>query len=294
MKKVKDIMTILAATVLTAGCAWENATANKPGFKEYDCIPVSFSAGMEQKTRVDEVSSLSTFNCLCTKNGTSLWHNKTFTSKDAGSTYESDGVYWDVASDAQFAFYAANAEVTFSEGKGNITVTKEIGDNKQGRASTDYVTAYLDKDHVVYGTTNTLTFGHILSRIKNITMTAETGYTISNVRIEISNPIVTPNTYNITDGVFTNPTRTTAMSLSTGLNDVYLIPGTVTMSVTYDISMDDWAASDIIRTKEIVLAKGCCYSISGVLDASNVAKEFEFNMTLEPWGDSTVNIDEWD
>ena len=183
----------------------------------------------------------------------------------SGNPYSADK-YWP-ASDPQYHFYAANENLSFSAQGCGIQVAD---------ASKDIVAAYLPDPS--YKNSNDLTFQHIFTRIGTIQVMAPSGYTITNVSLALSAPV--SGRYNVRTGAWT-PGTSQAQSLNVGSNDVYVVPGTYTLTVNYTLSKGDYTER-FSKSGSVTLEKGKINKISTTVPEGS-ATEIRFSVTIDPW-----------
>lgn len=217
-----------------------------------------------------------------------VWSNVAFTR--SGNVWQSDK-WWPLDDEAYrfYAVYPSDYTLTYAEDGPSIAASNEH----------DIVAAYAG-DPVFRGV-NTLPFGHIFARLKTVTVTASDGYTISDVTITITPKI--SGTYNLfagaghTDGTGWSdvveadaPVSIASSSFSEGVstqeNDIYLIPGTYTLSASWTASKGIYTESFEDMTVEVDLAAGKTNNISAYLTGN--ASDVGFNTRVSAWGDNAV------
>lgn len=259
---MKKIILLTAAGLLCCACS----------VKDHPVLPDDglirfYAEGLNTtvSTKTAAVTSLDSFNVIATTgtagSETQVWGPVQF----SGSPYSADK-YWP-ASDPKYHFYAANENLSFSAQGCEIPVAD---------ASIDIVAAYLPNPS--YKTSNNLTFQHIFTRIGTIQVNAPSGYTITDVSLALSAPV--SGTYNLRTGVWTAGSAI-AQSLHTGTNDVYVVPGTYTLTVNYTLSKGDYTES-FSKSGSVTLEKGKINKISTTAPEGS-ATEIRFSVTIEPW-----------
>ncbi len=107
-------------------------------------------------------------------------------------------------------------------------------------------------------TTPSVTLGHIFSRTGTLTFTA-TGYTITNVSWKIVGKSTingTKGVYNLRTGAWTSATtKLTSETTITSSSNLYLIPGTYTVKITFTASKDG-NTKTFTKTGDVVFAQG--------------------------------------
>ena len=206
---------------------------------------------------------------------TSLWNNAPFTLQGG---YYTGGKYW-TASNKGYHFYASNNEIAYSAGGSTVLAVN----------TKDVVCAYLPDPR--YKLPNELTFEHIFARLGEVTVTAEDGYTISDIVISIVPK--TGGTFNMktgagqTDGtgwssVSTGSATTVANAVGANANDLYLVPGTYTVTASWKAGQTGTSEKVTFsgRSLDIALVGGKINKFNAVLGG-----EIVFGYTLAPWGD---------
>ena len=259
---MKKIILLTAAGLLCCACS----------VKDHPVLPDDglirfYAEGLNTtvSTKTDAVTSLDSFNVIATTgtagSETQAWEPVQF----SGNPYSADK-YWP-ASDPEYHFYAANANLSFSAQGCGITVAD---------ASKDIVAAYLPDPS--YKNSNNLTFYHIFTRIGTIMVKSPSGYQINDVSLALSAPV--SGRYNVRTGAWT-PGTSQAQSLNVGSNDVYVVPGTYTLTVNYTLSKGDYTDS-FSKSGSVTLEKGKINKISTTVPEGS-ATEIRFSVTIDPW-----------
>ena len=204
-----------------------------------------------------------------------VWNNVSFSK--SGGVYVGNK-YWPV-SDPSYHFYASNAAITFNASGCTVAASN----------STDVVCAYMPSP--AYKATNTLTFEHIFARIGNVTFSAIDGYTITGISVTITPK--TGGTYNMrtgagqTDGTgWSSLTTGSATSITnstpgTKSNDLYLVPGTYTLTASWTATKGDYSETFSNKPCDIEIMGGKINRITCSLTGD--AKDVSFGVTVTPW-----------
>lgn len=196
--------------------------------------------------------------------------------------------YWPSEGDPGWKVYASNESMT----------PAATGPTIAANATTDIVCAFLPA--TTPRTSNALTFEHIFARINNVTVTAQTGYTITNIVIT-----VTPNiagTYNMfagagqTDGTgwsALTPGAATTISRADQLpgveaNDLWLVPGTYTVTASWTATKGASVQNYTGKTQNVVITGGKQNNLTTTLGGS--ASEVVFSVTVTPWSALDVPV----
>jgi len=295
----------LASAALLAGlvsCSKGEAPLEvvEPGHPEDEIV---FQAGdftLETKAgtigstgAVIDYSQMPSINVSCTVGSTgsetAVWTNAPFAFADG---YYSGNKYWPInAQYTGYHFYASNGSLSFNAGGARVSAS----------TSTDVVAAYLPDP--VYKLPNELVFEHVFARIGDVTVSAESGYTISNVNITVTPKI--SGTYDIRAGLnhtdatgWSGTTSGSAVKLADAVgvnaNDVYLVPGEYTLTAKWkaklvsnpEMGWLDYTANGKTTTLDFV--KGKVNKFTAVLGG-----EMVFGVSLAAWGSvsSSVSVD---
>ena len=259
---MKKIILLTAAGLLCCACS----------VKDHPVLPDDglirfYAEGLNTtvSTKTAAITSLDSFNVIATTgtagSETQVWGPVQF----SGNPYSADK-YWP-ASDPKYHFYAANTDLSFSAQGCGITVAD---------ASIDIVAAYLPDPS--YKNSNNLTFHHIFTRIGTIQVNAPSDYTITDVSLALSAPV--SGSYNLRTGAW-SPGTSVSQSLNVGSNDVYVVPGTYTLTVNYTLSKGDYTDS-FSKSGSVTLEKGKINKISTTVPEGS-ATEIRFSVTIDPW-----------
>ena len=107
---------------------------------------------------------------------------------------------------------------------------------------------------------------------------APSGYTITNVSLALSAPV--SGSYNLRTGAWIAGSAI-AQSLHAGSNDVYVVPGTYTLTVNYTLSKGDYTER-FSKSGSVTLEKGKINKISTTVPEGS-ATEIQFSVTIDPW-----------
>ena len=299
MKLVRLFIYTALTAALAVSCAKDSPK------REAAAVPsgeVEFSAeeiAPETKATVVTATTLGTtgFNVSATSGSagseSAVWTSVAFSK--SGDVFKG-GKYWP-KDNGSWNFYAANAPLTFQSAG-----TKIAAANATTASDKDIVAAYLPygttaNTTAVYKSQNRLTFKHIFARIGNVTVSAQSGYTIDNVSINIT-PVISGD-YNIRTGC-NNTDATGWSSTSTGsatgianttpgtkANDLYLVPGTYTLTLGWRATRGDYVHTYSGVTKSVTIVKGKVNTISCTLGGQ--ASEIVISVGLNAWSSTTVN-----
>ena len=217
---------------------------------------------------------------------TAVWTNVAFSGNNTdGYKAAAPGKWWP-STDASYRFYAANSALTFAASGATVAATN----------ATDVICAYAAAPS--YKAKNTLSFEHIFARLGAVTVSAATGYTISNVSIKITPK--TGGTYNLltgaghTDGagwsgLATGSETVIGNTVGNTANDLYLVPGTYTLTASWTATKGDYTENIENMTCDVSLVAGKINKISTTLSGN--AKEIVFNVSIAPWTDNNQVVE---
>ena len=273
---MKRILTSLAVVVALAACnKAETSVAPSP---EDGALIVFMASGLKADvaTKADAVTSLSTFGVIAEETTTpkQAWSVASVT--QSGTDYRT-GKYWP-STDEKFAFYASNSAMTYAAAGTTVSPAS---------AANDVVVAYFPYTAASYKTKNKLVFNHIYARIGAIAVNKPDGYdSISDVTLALSAPV--GGTYNIKTSTWTAKGTAAAQTLVVGSNDVYVVPGTYSLSVTYTITKGEYTET-FTKSANVELVEGKINSITATAPAGE-ATEIEFTIEINPWGDNNIEV----
>ena len=186
-----------------------------------------------------------------------------------------------------YNYYAANYNFNIP-GSGHVlmTVPDNTYDIIAGKTSSS-----------TSSTTPSVTLGHIFARTGSLTLTAQNGYSISGTPtwkiVGKSDINGTAGEYDMSEGQWTSASTklSTAMTFTskpatgtTSTSDIFLIPGTYTVSVTYTLTKG--ASGEFSKTytksSDITLQAGKIHNINGVTTPDD-AQDITLSVTLQNW-----------
>lgn len=290
MKK-SFLLSFLALTGLVVSCNKADVEVIPEGLIVFRQQGMTFSATVDTKaTEVTDASLGASGIRVSATTGsagseTSVWNNVVFTK--SGSVFKAgDGGKWWPSTDPGYHFSASNAALTFSAAGTTVAATN----------ATDVVCAYMPNP--TYKGTNTLEFKHIFARITDVTFSSIDGYTISGISVTITPK--TGGTYNLrtgnghTDGTgWSSLTTGSATGIAnatpgTKSNDLYLVPGTYTLTASWTATKGNYTKTFSNKTVDIAVVGGCRNSITASLTGD--ASEVLFSVSVAAWGSNTIAV----
>ena len=286
---------MLAASAALASCQTSSPEAGQTPVNEIVFSANDINAAYNVVTKTSPVTSLPSFYVSATTGAagseSSKWTSTQFNADEGEPpTYSavSPGRWWpDV--DESYHFYASNNSLVYAAGGTSVSAT----------TATDVVCAYMPSP--TYKGTNTLQFKHIFARVGDVTVSAASGYTISQVSISITP--YTGGTYNLRTGeghadqtgwsALTSGSATGLANTTPGTkaNDLWLVPGDYTLTASWRATRGDYQHdyTDVQTSAVVSLEKGKVSAIDVTLGGN--AREIQFSISIEAWGAAALEAD---
>ena len=269
MKKFTICFTAVAAALSICACDKGYVKTAEEG--EEIVFSIENDIDLTVNTRASAVTSLSTVYWEASCEGV-VKHSVASYSVSGGVI--STGKYWPL--NGRYDYKVSN--VAFFTGTGAIAASNDI-DVLVGTAGG------------VTDNSCTVTLNHIFARTASLTLNTQTGYELSDVSWKIRSKGVETGTagiYTIGSGWSSAASTPLAEQEITGSSDLYLIPGTYTITVSYTLSKGDYSEA-IVRSADVSLSEGCKNSITATAVGGN-AKELTFSVSVEPWVEKDVTV----
>jgi len=212
----------------------------------------------EKATKTEVVTSLGTFYVSATTGDPGeevrAWENAAF----SGDGAFAGGKYWP-STDPGYHFYASSRSLSFQADGCTVSA-----DNQS-----DVVCAYLPTP--AFQAANTLTFQHIFARIGRLTVEAERAdMRVRDVDIRLT-PLIS-GVYNLRTGAWSDMVEGASTCIgptSAGYrdNDLYLIPGTYTLSCSWTLDYKGYTSSHS-ESKTVTFLAGKLYNLTASLGGS--------------------------
>ena len=273
MKKIISSIAIVAAL---CACSKMNTVSAPASEDEGQVVFKASGLKADVLSKADVVTELSTFGVIAEETTTpkQAWSLASVTK--SGEDYNT-GKYWPSV-DEKFAFYASNAAMTYAAAGTTVS---------PANAGTDVVVAYLPYSASTYKAKNELVFNHIFARIGAIAVNKPEGYdSISDVTLALSAPV--NGTYNIKTSTWSSKGTAAAQSLVVGANDVYVVPGEYTLSVTYTLTKGEYVET-FTKSASVDIQEGKVNTITATAPAGE-ATEIVFTVKITPWGEHDINV----
>ena len=282
---------VVTALLLACACAREPLDGMGPiDLTFLSDVEISFAAELGGSpvvagTKATPVTGLSSFRAGATQgvagNETSAWNNIVFS---LDRTLFVGNRFWPEDMDPVYHFYASNSEITFDAAGTYVDVDNSV----------DVVCAYLASS--TYMSTNALSFEHIFARLGDVTVQEAVGYELTSVSLTMT-PYV-GGTYNLrtgngrTDGTGWSDldsgvsTLVSLTAAGTKSNDLFIVPGSYTLSCTWTAVEDDYTQT-FNKDVTVNLVAGKVNTITVTL-GGNVS-QIDLGVSLCEWGDADVN-----
>lgn len=290
----RKTLTLALASLVLMGAACNKLESPQPS-KAPAVVPGSqivFSLSGEglvfdaTKATAVTLSNLTSFNlqCITGTAGSAEANAWSLTSLDGHSGTVNTGKYWPVT-DPGYKFYASNAAITFAAAGSTVN---------PANCNTDWVVA--SNTAPTYAASNTLTFNHILARLGTVTLNTQGGYTLSGVTATLKSASHS-GTYKLSNCTWTSKGSASdeacaafsgSVSAQTSTNDIYVVPGSYTMSVSYTLTKGDYVQS-FTKTGTITLAEGRINNITATAVGGS-AQEITFSVSVTAWSNNPVTL----
>lgn len=291
MRKILYVLLPVAAALL-AGCnhgSLQGPEGEAPGRISFYAGGPAVSAEVSTKASVVTATDLESngfkVSCVAANEASPVWANTLFT-KTGGNAYWNEDKWWPLV-DGSYRFYAVyptSYEMTHAAGGPTIAASN----------AHDIIAAYAASP--TYKATNTLSFEHIFARLGSVTVSEVDGYTISGVTISIVPKV--SGTYNLlsgagqTDGTGWSATSdgaaaTIANAVGANSNDIYLVPGTYTLTASWTATKGEYTQSFSGMTVDVALVGGKTNNITAGLTGD--ATEIRFDVSVTPWVSQSVD-----
>ena len=298
---MKKIVYILAVAALAFAACDKQLPVNEVSG---DLTEIAFSLKAETRAPSEvTTSNLNSINVTATKGSgeTQVFSNVAFTKANGWKA----GKYWP-STDENYHFYASNASMTYSSS--GTTITANTADNLDIVA--DYVASPTWKQ------TMSLQMDHVFAQVGTVKLLLPEGCWVENLKVWVTP--VTSGTLNLKTGAWSNKTNGSVVYLvgtsSTGVsisteggsytsadNNLWLVPGTYSLSVSYTIHKGDYqvtfSGSSAKTAAGLVFAAGFNNNIiptklNGVeipnIPEPDGAQEITFSVTVTPWDNQDV------
>lgn len=284
MKRFVSFIIALSG-VLAVSCQKDNAPAVEPAGDGEIVFSLGNGFDATVTTKATAITALPSSLYWAATSGsrgvaseTKKWDVNAASAKAVTNTNKLATGQYQTATATAYNYYVANNAITVPA-TGNVTLV--VPNN-----NTDVIAGW------VAGTTSTtpsITLNHIFARTGTFSMAAQDGYSISNVTWTIvgkSSINGTAGTYNLSAGNWSATSATLASRSVDNSSDLYLIPGTYTISCTYTLSKGGSGqySETFTKSADVTLVGGKVNNISGKA-SGGTASEIVLTINLTAWGE---------
>ncbi len=238
------------------------------------------SSPSSKATVVTSMSSFYVYAATGTPGSQSNYWCSQVTATKSGDVYQT-GKYWARTNPSITSFYACNVSMgPWAAGGAYVYLNN---------CNTDVICAHLANP--TFNASNSLTFNHILARVRYVNLNTQTGYTLSDVSGRIRS-VVTSGSYNLRTGNWSSlgsgtntdlATFTNNLSAKMSTNDIWLIPGTYTIDFNYTLTKGDYSES-FSKSATVTLVAGRMNDIGAVAVGGN-AGDITLSVSITDWQD---------
>lgn len=272
-------MTLLATALFALAC--QRLPDGRETLIAFNVSDVKVETGVTTRVSETVASTLNSngiyVNCTQGSAGseTSVWSNVHFTY--SGGTF-SENKWWP-ASNPSYHFYASSSAIAHTAAGATVAATNDA----------DVVCAY--SPNPTFAVTNTLVFNHIFARLGSVTFTASSGYTITGITATITPK--TGGTYNLRTGAWSSVTTGSATSIAnstpgTKNNDIYLVPGTYTVTASWTATKGGYTKTFTDRTYDVELVAGYVNTLTASFGGN--ATDIQFTVGVEAWENNALAL----
>lgn len=278
----KPILFISAAALALCSCSKDAGIPQDSAPKEIVLNVATDQLDVEVSTRATAITTMPSTLYWSATSGTfksaesSKWSS---TTASVSSNKITTGKY-QTATPTAYNYYVANQAITFASTGSTLTVPGNSTDILAGCTSANSSTA------------PSVSLKHIFARTGTLTCNTQSGYTISGVSWKITGSSTvngTAGTYNIATGSWTSASsKLSGATDITSSSDMYLIPGTYTITVSYTLTTGDYSQS-FTKSGNVTLVQGkvnnlTCTAIGGS------AAGISIGVSLDPWGTENITF----
>lgn len=275
MKKFSVFIIAAIVALSFASCQKNDRIPNDSEGQE---IVLNVGDSFEVDTKATAVTAVPSTLYWGASTGTSTESVKWATASASVSSSKINTGKYQTATATAYNYYVANQTFTVA---GDMTVANNNTDIVAGRTASSS------------STTPSVTLNHIFARTGSLTCNTQSGYTISGVSWKIygssSDVQGTAGTYNMKSQSWTAAsTKLTSETAITSTSDMYLIPGTYTIKVSYTLTKGDYSQS-FTKTGTVSLTMGKVNNISCTAIGGD-AQEIVLSVSLTAWGSENKNM----
>lgn len=271
---MKKIFLISFSVMALASCnKISNVEGN--GFDREIVLNVADEIDMEVSTKVTEVTTIP--SSLYWSATTGALGSETTKWASASATVSSNKISTgkqQTATATSYNYYVSNNAITFAAG-GSTVVAENTKDVIAGKATSN-------------GTSVSVTLNHVFARTGSLTLNTQTGYEIVGTptwKIKSNSGAGTKGTYNIAMDTWSSLTALSEQAF-TGSSDLYLVPGSYTVSCTYTLKKGDYQ-KEFTKSATVTLVKGKINNITATAVGGD-ASDITLTLTLTAWSNNAI------
>lgn len=225
-------------------------------------------------TAITAIPSTLYFSVTTGKQGSSETAKKQSESVSSAGGKIATGLYQTVNA-TSYNYYVSNLPITFAASGSTVSASN----------ATDVIAGTTTSD----STSPSVTLDHIFARTGTLTLNTQDDYDLSNVSWKIASVTGgTAGTYNIATKAWSSLTALNSTSI-TELSDMYLVPGSYTLTVSYTLTKGDWT-QNFTKSASVTLVGGKINNISGTA-SGGAASAISLSVSLTPWGSTNITAD---
>lgn len=240
-----------------------------------------FNATVETKTSALSDVPASLYLQRTTGSGSSETKKEGSASKTVSEKKIATGWY-QTATPTAYNYYLSNNSITFAAGASTISASN----------TTDVIAGVTSGNNTV---TPSVTLEHVFARTGTLTAKAPSGYTISGViwEIQSNSGAGTSGTYNMAAKTWSGTTALAKQTI-TGTSDLYLVPGSYKVSLSYTLTKGEWTKSTT-KSADVTLTAGKINNLKIGTDGTvplidGGAKGISITVSLNPWGSTDITV----
>ena len=264
---------LLGMTVCTLSCQKASLSSAEGEI----VLSIEGNDGFDVETKATPVTTIPSTLYWGATTGTSTESAKWATASASTSSSKIYTGKYQTASPTAYNYYLASQSFTVG---GDMTVANNGTDIVAGRLAQST------------STSPSVTLNHIFARTGSLTLNVPSGYTASSVSWEImgySTVNGTAGTYNMkSQGWTAASAMLSSYTAITSSSDMYLIPGTYTVKVSFVLTKGDFSKS-YTQTSNVTLVAGKVNNIVGSTSVDE-AVQISFTTSVTAWTTSSVNM----
>ena len=277
MNKFKLYAASLLITGLAAGCAKSVEPENQHPQQIVLCVgddTIDMDVQTKATAEISEIPSTLNFSVTTGKLGSSETMKKESASVSAASGKIATGLYQTVNA-TSYNYYVSNCPISFAASGSTVSASN----------TTDVIAGTVTDN----STSPSVTLDHIFARMGKLTLNTQTGYALSKVSWSIASSTAgTSGTYNIAKKTWSSLTTLNSTSIADS-SDMYLVPGSYTLTVSYTLTKGDWT-QNFTKKANVTLVGGKINNISGTA-SGGAASAISLTVSLTPWGSTDITAD---